>query len=343
MMEARRVIVRAPHEAGLETYAVTTDDLGPTDVVVRTHVTLISPGTELARWQARSGFRDGWRPSFPLTDVGYANVGTVVAAGERLAVTPGQRVYTMGNHASVVRVDAQRDLCVPVPAGLSDDLAVFVRLATVSMTTLHTTIARGGDEIAVVGLGLVGNLAAQVFQTCGMVVHAFDLSPARRALAERCGLRSVHPAEAMGDVAERCRLVIEATGSAAALAAAVELAADGGEIVMVGAPWGGEANSVPSSRLTGSIFLRFLRLRSGSEWEIPRQPTPPMSVARQPAPPVAASIHGNTVTALQWLADGRLVVAPLITHRLPPEEIQAAYTGLLEQKDEYLGVLLRWQ
>jgi threonine dehydrogenase-like Zn-dependent dehydrogenase len=229
-----------------------------------------------------------------------------------------------------------------VPDGLPDEQAVFVRLATVSMTTLCTTIAHGGDTIAVVGLGLVGNLAAQVFQTCGMVVHAFDLSPARRALAERCGLRSVHPAEAMTDFAEQCQLVIEATGSATALASAVELAADGGEIVMVGAPWGGEANSVPSSRLTRSIFLRFLRLRSGSEWEIPRLPTPPQAVSRRPAPPTPSSIYGNTVAALSWLADGRLVVAPLITHRLAPEAIQAAYTGQAERRDEHLGVILTW-
>jgi 2-desacetyl-2-hydroxyethyl bacteriochlorophyllide A dehydrogenase len=343
VVEARRVVIREPGQAALEPYTVATEGLGPTEAVVRTHVTLISPGTELARWQARAAFRDDWRPTFPLTDVGYANIGTVVAAGERAGVAPGQRVYSMGNHASVVRVDAERALCVPVPAELADEVAVFVRLATVSMTTLHTTLARGGDEVAVVGLGLVGNLAAQVFRACGMVVHAFDLSPARRRLAAACGLRSVHPAEAMADYAERCRLVIEATGSAEALARAVELAADGGEIVMVGAPWGGAANSVPSSRLTRSIFLRFLRLRSGSEWEIPRRPAPPLAVTRRPAPPTPASIYGNSVTALEWLADGRLVVAPLITHRLPPDAIQAAYTGLAERRDEYLGVVLQWQ
>jgi 2-desacetyl-2-hydroxyethyl bacteriochlorophyllide A dehydrogenase len=333
MPTASHVILRAPNEAAVEPYEVATDDLGPGEVVARTLVTLISPGTELARWQGRLGMHTDEPPTFPIANVGYANIGTVVAAGERVGVAPGQRVYTMGNHASLVRVDTDRSLCVPVPEGLPDRRAVFVRLATVSMTTLRTTIARGGDDVAVVGLGLIGNLAAQVFQTCGMRVHAFDLSPARRALATECGLRSVHPAEAMPDFAARCRLVIEATGSAAAVASAVELAANGGEIVMIGAPWGGEANSVPSSRLTRAIFFRFLRLRSGSEWEIPRQPTPL----------IGHSIHANSVAALEWLADGRLRVDPLITHELPPEEIQTAYTGLSEQRDRYLGVLLRWK
>jgi 2-desacetyl-2-hydroxyethyl bacteriochlorophyllide A dehydrogenase len=342
MLTGQRVVIEAPGQATLAPMTIADDHLGPTELIVRSQVTLISPGTELARWQARAGFRDDWQPRFPLTDVGYANIGTVVAAGQALTVQPGQRVYTMGNHASLVRVDAQRDLCVPVPAGLADDQAVFVRLATVSMTTLRTTSARGGDRVAVVGLGLVGNLAAQIFQRCGMRVNAFDLSPARRHLAERCGLDAVHPVEAMASLAEQHRLVIEATGAAEALAAAVELTADGGEIVMIGAPWGGETNSVPSSRLTRSIFLRFLRLRSGSEWELPRQPAPPLSLSRQPAPPSTGSIHDNTVAALDWLAAGELQVAPLITHRLSPTAIQTAYTGLQHQKEEYLGVILQW-
>lgn len=331
-MTEHRVVYRMPMVAALEPFELDQRDLGPTEVVVRTRVTLISPGTELANLQGKLGMHSDEPRQYPVTRVGYANVGTVIAAGPEVPVKPGERVYTMGNHASAVRVHAREQFCVPVPDGLSDEQAVFVRLANVSMTTLRTTMARGGDRVAVVGLGLVGNLAAQVFQACGMTVDAFDLSPARREIARRCGLRSVHGPEALADFASCHRLVIEATGSAEALVSGIGLAQNGGEIVMIGAPWGGEENSVPSSRLTRDLFFRFLRLRSGSEWEIPRQPQPPQ----------ADSIHANVETGLAWLAEGRLQVAPLITHQVPPAEIQAAYEGLLKRKDEYLGVILRW-
>jgi threonine dehydrogenase-like Zn-dependent dehydrogenase len=268
-----------------------------------------------------------------MTNVGYANVGTVIAAGGQAGVAPGQRVYSMGNHASIIRLDAAERFCVPVPEELSDERAVFVRLANVSMTTMRTSFARGGDHVAVVGQGLVGNLAAQVFQACGAFVNAFDLSPARRERAQACGIRSVHDGAVMAEYARRHRLVVEATGSAQALASAVGLAQNGGEIVMIGAPWGGDENSVPSSRITRDLFFRFLRLRSGSEWEIPRQPQPWL----------ADSIRSNVETGLAWLADGRLRVEPLITHQLPPDEIQRAYEGLRDHKDEYLGVILRWE
>lgn len=332
-LAGRGVVFRSPGVAALEPIEVEERGLGPTEVVVRTDVTLISPGTELANLHDRLGVNSEAPPrAYPVRNVGYANVGTVVAAGAELALAPGQRVYTMGNHASVVRLDARERLCVPVPDTLPTEQAVFVRLATVSMTTMRTTSARGGDGVAVVGMGLVGNLAAQVFQACGAWVNAFDISPTRRAIAERCGVRAVHDAGAMADLARRHRLVVEATGSAQALVAAIGLAQSGGEIVMIGAPWGGDENAVPSSRMTRDIFFRFLTLRSGSEWAIPRQP--------QPLGP--DSIRANAETGLAWLADGRLRVEPLITHRLAPERIQQAYDGLRDRKDEYLGVILQW-
>jgi 2-desacetyl-2-hydroxyethyl bacteriochlorophyllide A dehydrogenase len=332
-LPGERIAYQAPMQAVLEQIEVDTDGLGPTEVVIRTRVTLISPGTELANWQGKLHMGNDQPRWYPMTNVGYANVGEVVAAGSELAVQPGQRVYSMSAHASLVRVDARDRFCVPVPNGLSDEHAVFVRLANVSMTTMRTTIAHGGDRVAVIGLGLIGNLAAQVFQACGMQVNALDLSPARREIAERCGIRAVHGPEAVADLARQHRLVIEATGSAEALAGATGLAQNGGEIVMIGAPWGGEENSVPSSRIVRDLFFRFLTLRSGSEWELPRQPVPQM----------ANSILANVETGLGWLQDGRLQVEPLITHRLPPGEIQHAYEGLLTRKDEYLGVILDWR
>jgi threonine dehydrogenase-like Zn-dependent dehydrogenase len=334
-MQGQRVVFRSPLQVELEDFDLSLERIGPWEVAVRTHCTVISPGTELARLQGKLVFDTDEPPAFPMTTVGYANIGTVLAAGERTGVRPGDRVYTMANHATVARVDMREMLCVPVPAEIDDEDAVFCRLAVVSMTTLQTTTARGGDRAGVLGLGLIGNLAAQVLQIAGMQVDGFDLSARRRDIAVASGLRSVHGPEAFGDFEQAHRLVIEATGSARAQVTAVEMTAPGGEIVMIGAPWGGDANSVPSSKLTRLIFYRFLTLRSGSEWEIPRQP--------QAQPPGIWSHQTNTATALGWIADGRLQVRPLVTHRIRPEEVPAAYDGLLNRPDEHLGVVIDWR
>lgn len=330
--ESRRVIFPEPNVVLLETVEVPDDDLSPFEVVVRTHRTLISPGTELARLQGKLMFDSDVPPPFPKTDIGYANIGTVLAAGSETGVQPGDRVYTMGNHATISRGDVRSMLCVPVPDGLADEDAVFVRLATVSMTTLVLTPARPGEEVAVIGLGLVGAMASQVFQAAGYVVNAFDLSPHRREIATQVGIRNVSDGNETANFSQRHGLIVEATGSAKALAGAMDMAKPGGEIVMIGAPWGGDANSVPSSQITRLLFFRFLRLRSGSEWEIPRQPT---ELAH-------GSNHQNSVTALSWLADGRLNVQPIITHRIRPDDIADAYRGLQDAPNDYLGVVIDW-
>lgn len=330
-LDGTQVVFSAPGVVDLSPVTIPDTELGPAEVLVRTRTTLISPGTELARLAGKPLTPTERMAPFPRT-AGYANIGTVIAAGTELDVRPGDRVYTMAPHASIVRVDARRSLCLPVPTDLADEDAAFARLAHVSMTTLLTTKAHAGDGVAVIGLGLVGNLAAQVFTAAGMRVTAVDRSPARRNFATACGLATVRAPDDLDDVAAEHRLVIEASGSARALPTAVELAATGGEIVMIGAPWGGTSNSVPTGEIMGEVFFRFLSVRSGSEWEIPINPEP-LAVG---------SVRHNAAVALDWLATGRLVAGPLITHRIKPAEAGDAYRGLRDNPDEYLGVILRW-
>ena len=331
-MKNLRVVFPSANVVELEEMDLDTSNLGSHEVVVRTHRTLISPGTELARLQGKLMFDSEVPPPFPMLQVGYANIGTVLEAGAESGVSAGDRVYTMGPHATLARGDVRSMLCVKVPDGLSDEDAVFARLATVSMTTLVTTFVRPGDKVAVMGLGLVGNLAAQVFQASGFEVNAFDLSESRREIARGAGVPSVFDGSQTTEFSQHHRLIVEATGSAKALASCMDMAAPGGEIVMIGAPWGGDANSVPSSQITRLLFYRFLRLRSGSEWEIPRQPEALVS----------GSNYQNSVTALRWLAEGRLNVQPLITHRITPDGVVDAYAGLRNTPSDYLGVVIDW-
>src|SRR5436309_2172632 len=126
-LRSERVVFTAPMQANIESIEIEDDDLGPTEVIIRTHVTVISPGTELANLQGKLHMYTDSPRWYPMENVGYANVGEVIAAGADLDVTPGQRVYSMGTHASIVRLDARERFCVPVPNDLPDERAVFVR------------------------------------------------------------------------------------------------------------------------------------------------------------------------------------------------------------------------
>ncbi len=84
------------------------------------------------------------------------------------------------------------------------------------LTTLRIARARAGDRAAVVGLGLVGTLGAQLLREAGMAVTAVDPVAARRALAARCGRARVIDPREEGALRPEHRLVLEATGTAGA-------------------------------------------------------------------------------------------------------------------------------
>jgi threonine dehydrogenase-like Zn-dependent dehydrogenase len=166
------------------------DVLAPTEALIRTKLTLLSGGTEGAWFQGQA--IPGRPPMQYPFRTGYANIGEVISVGAGVTtVAPGDVVYSMGNHASLVKVDVASRVCVKVPPGLPIERAVFARLLTVPMASVRTAGARAGDRTAVTGLGLVGNLGAQLLQACGMPVTAADPIVARRELARKCGIESV--------------------------------------------------------------------------------------------------------------------------------------------------------
>src|SRR5947209_11210201 len=131
------------------------------EVIVKTHYSLISAGTELA---CLSGSEKWFK--FPGTP-GYTSVGEVVAAGQAVThVTIGDVVYVWGGHSAYSRIDLSQPsaLCLKVPHGISESQVPFARMATIAMTSLRISAIELGDYVAVVGMGLVGNLAAQLAQ-----------------------------------------------------------------------------------------------------------------------------------------------------------------------------------
>jgi len=306
--------------------------LGPHEVVVRLTTSLISPGTELARYRGavvRGSTLGHGEQSYPCYP-GYAAVGVVTAAGPRCAHRPGVRVLVHAPHQAMVRVDTRQRLCVALPESLGDQAAPFARLAQVGAISLRLCHARPGDLVTVVGLGLVGNLAAQLAASVGYEVVGVDPSPARRAQAVECGLRCVSRPEELSADRPGAAAVLECSGRPEAVGAACALAAPRGEVFLVGAPWSGNGE-MPASPILGAVFERFQTLRSGWEWQLPLYGA---------APP--GSIEACTLDALSRLADGRLRSGPLLTDVVGPHDAADAYHRLDTDPDHHLGVVIDW-
>jgi threonine dehydrogenase-like Zn-dependent dehydrogenase len=297
--------------------------LGPTEIAGRTLATLISPGTEI-----NAGFDvDREKPGVG----GYAAVFEIDSIGEQVrTLRVGQRAFCMGGHAERQRTD--QSMAVPVPDGLTSQRAVAARLMGVSWSTLTTTLARPCNRVLVTGLGPVGNLAGQIFSAAGYDVYVVDPVETRRALAGRCGLinafakASDAQAAAGGDFA----LCVECSGHEAAVLDGLKAVRKGGEVVLVGVPWK-KKTDLAAFEVLHAVFHRYVKLRSGWEWELP--------VAHRDF--ATSSILDNLAGALHFLAKGRVSV-DAIFHPIAPSQCQFAYDQLFHQRGEALSYVFDW-
>ena len=308
------------------------EPLGPNEVAGRTLASLVSPGTELG------GFYAGHPAllpalggkSFPC-EPGYAAVFEVEDLGSAVrGIRKGDRLLCMGPHRSHQRIEASQG--VPVPAGLAPAAAVFARLMAVTMSTLATTTARPPARVVVTGLGAVGNLGAQIFSRCGYDVTACDPVDARRKLAAKVGIRNVLARIPVDDdaYAGKVDLVLECSAHEAAVLEGCRIVRKRGEVVLVGCPWKRQTD-LSASELQMTVFLNYVVLRSGWEWEVPFHPVDFRS----------GSMFANFAAALRWLQEGRVRVEELFD-TVSPRDPQKLYQDMLYKRFQSLTAVFDW-
>lgn len=334
-MEAQHVVFAEPNKVELQSFTFDLDDLAPDQVAIETKHSIISPGTELA---CLSG-EESWAP-LPFVP-GYGGCGEVIAVGEDVEdVEVGDTAFSYTKHASVVTSSV---LISPVPPELDTAKACFARMAAVSITALRVSEAELGDHVAVIGLGLVGNLCAQLFTLAGCEVIGIDLMPERCRIAEACGVKHVvNPAEEdrrafVEEVTDghMCQTVVEAIGAPAVGARAGELAGPLGEVILLGSPRGECVEDI--TPLLNRIHLwgnGCVTYKGAHEWRYPTE--------RDESGRTKHSIERNVEILMGLIAEDSLHVEELISHVLPPSECARAYEGLRNKKDEYMGVLFDW-
>jgi 2-desacetyl-2-hydroxyethyl bacteriochlorophyllide A dehydrogenase len=210
-----------------------------------------------------------------------------------------------GAQAEILLVPSADLTMRPVPAGMSDEVALFA--GDVMGTGYHAVVETGvgtGDAVAVLGLGPVGLCAVQAARAAGAErVFAIDSVEDRLALAQTFGATPLHLTESdvRGAVKEGTEgrgvdAAIDAVGHADALELACRLARKAGTV---------SATGVYAERLDlhmGIVWIKALTLRSGH-----------------------ANVIKHLDPVLDALAAGRLDPAPLVTHHMSLDDAPEAY------------------
>lgn len=323
--------------------------VGKGTVLVEVYSSLISPGTELS--SARAARLNPPVESSVPTPFGYQNAGIVIEVGEGVNdFKPGDRVACMGagyaQHTDYAVVP--KNLCALIPDNVDFKEAAFAHLAMTSLQAIRRGQPELGEYLLVVGLGLVGQMAARLGQIAGMYVMGWDTIQFRTEIAKKWGIED---AVVVGSEDEISRadaftrnlgfdmsvMAIGGDGTKALqnVQRVMKVSTDGhsmGRICLVGAlstlcQWGAGL---------GNLDLR-CSARTGpgyhdDAWE--------HGEYEYPKTFMRWTTRSNMEYVLRLMSEGKLDVKALTTHILPLDEIDKAVSAHIEQPDKTLGTIL---
>jgi predicted dehydrogenase/threonine dehydrogenase-like Zn-dependent dehydrogenase len=346
--------------------------IGPTEVLVRTVASAVSPGTEravtklaqssllskararpdLVRQVVKKARSDGALKTARsvqarLDDdvpLGYSAAGIAIEVGEAVAgIAPGQLVATGGagkaNHAEFQAVPGL--LCAPVPDGVAPSDAAFATVASVALHSLRLADVGPGAKVVVIGLGLLGQLGLRLAQAAGCDVAGIDVSqfPVDRA-AETGALALIESGEDTTKAVldwSRGRgadavLLMAASSSSAIARRAPELCRDQANVVVVG-DVGLDLDRRPFYEQ--ELNLRFARSYGPGRYERAYEEWG----VDYPPGLVRWTEGRNFEAVIDLIAGRRLNVAELVTHRFPIAEAATAYEMVERASERSLGIV----
>lgn len=275
--------------------------------------------------------------------LGYCNVGVVMEVGDGVAgFSTGDRVASNGKHAEVVSVPT--NLCARIPDSVSDEEAAYTVIAAIALQGIRLVQPTLGESIVVTGLGLIGLIAVQLLRAHGCRVLGIDYDADKLALAQQFGAEIVNLSAGEDPVAAAQRfsrgrgidavIITASTKSSEPVHQAALMCRKRGRIVLVGVT-GLELSRADfyEKELTFQVSCSYGPGRYDPNYEEKGQD--------YPVGFVRWTEQRNFEAVLDMLADGRLDVKPLISHRFAIDEAEKAYQ-LIAEAAPSLGILLQY-
>lgn len=348
----------------------------PAGILVRNIASLISAGTEklmiemgrkslLGKAKARpdlvrqawakarkEGFLNVFKEAMNRLDepipLGYSSAGVVLEVGSEVSgYKPGDRVAVMGygyaSHAEVVWVP--ENLSAPIPDGVNFEEAAFSMLGCIALHGVREAALTLGERAVVIGLGLLGLLCVQLLAAQGCRVIGVDLDAEKCKLAIELGADlALVPGEDDVEAAVSsftngfgadAVLIVSASKDNAPILLAEVIARERARLVMVGVAdlsltrksfWTKELSfSVSKAAGPGSLAPKY----EGKGFDYP------IGYVRW-------TERRNLEAFLDLMAQGKIKVSRLITHRFPISEAIMAYEMIMANREPYIGVILTY-
>ena len=249
--------------------------------------------------------------------MGYCNAGKVIAIGKDVTgIAPGDWVVSNGFHAE--KVLAPKNLCVKFPAEIRPELAPFAILGAIGLQGIRLASPQLGENCAVIGLGLIGLLTAQLLRAQGCRVIGFDYDAQRLTLAQRFGVvpinlsRDLHPVDTALAFSRGYGVdavfIATATQSQDPLRQAAQMSRKRGKVILLG------ISGLELSR--ADFYEKELLFQVSCSYGPGRYDSHYEDMGYDyPYPFVRWTERRNIEAVLDMLAEKHIDVAPLISHR----------------------------
>jgi len=278
--------------------------------------------------------------------LGYSSAGTVIAVGRDVkGFKPGDRVVCAGGghavHAEVASVP--KNLAAILPDSVDFKSGAFATLGAIALNGIRLSNPQLGDKTAVIGLGLMGLITAQLVKAAGCEVTGFDINPARVKFARKLGFHSFLNEDAAAKSTSSTRgrgfdhvLICADTPSSETVELAGTIARDRGSVVSIG--------------VVGLDLPRKLYYEKELNFRVSRSSGPGRyDLAYEengqdyPIGYVRWTEGRNLEAFVDLLAEKKIDVHPLITHQFSIENACQAYDLITGKTSvDYLGVLLTY-
>jgi polar amino acid transport system substrate-binding protein len=314
--------------------------------LVQTKFSAISVGTEGTVLKARRAKAD---PSAGEWAPGYSNAGVILETSTALqGFRPGDPVACAGGgHAShAEQCYVPKHLLARAPGNVDLREAAFSTLGAIAMQGLRRGRIEVGETVAVIGLGMIGQLAVQIARAAGTRVVAVDLNEGRLKLASQLGAdtvinaQSANAAEIIHEFTQKRGVdlaVITAStpNSGAPMVQALQMVRHRGRVVVVG--------NLKCEFPRDIWYYKDAELLIATSYGPGRyDPQYEEGGHDYPIGYVRWTEGRNVQEFVQMLSAGQVKVAPLITHEFPFARAAEAFELVLNKPGECLGVVLRY-
>jgi 2-desacetyl-2-hydroxyethyl bacteriochlorophyllide A dehydrogenase len=325
-IQSSAILITAKFQATLGTHTLPEPEKG--EVLIRSHLTAISPGTEMRCYAGLESNSD----IFPFVP-GYCLVGVVERKGPDVSLPVGTRVLAGGTRKSNLRLQwgghtewavASESELLPIPDGVPFAAAVLAPLAAISHHGAVQSKPEKGEKVAVIGLGPIGMFSALIHHGLGVETVGIDTLPLRRELASSLGIPCFASIpEALAACPKGFNIVVDGSGVPAVLPEAIKLITE--------LPWDG--GTYPASRLIlqGSyagdgapipyreLFMKEIRIL------VPRN-----------------HVKDDRRAVLQMMKEGKLPAEKLLSTIQPPANAQAVYIAIKDRTEPWMTAAFQW-